>query len=480
MFWRGVLGYLPVNVISGLVGLLTIVTFTRLLTPAQFGDFALGFSVMSLAHTAIFTWNEAAMSRFWAAQHEAGDTAHHTATVYRAWLGLAALLAVVIAIVAFLPLREGLKVAVMAGLATIPPRAWVKLAQERRRAAGEVRAAGLLDMAQSLGGFVIGALLAWKGLGGASPLIGTGLAAMACLPFVLKTELALSTGGRTDRARLGQHAAYGLPVALSLILALILSTTDRFLLATFLNESAVGVYHAGYSLANRTLDVVFIWLSAAGFPALVMALETKGREGLAIAAREQANFIVLLTVPAAAGLVMVARPLAELMIGENLRVGAAHVMPWIAASGLMAGFCTHYLNHAFTVGKKTPLLMLAIAIPAGANLILNLILIPRLGLDGALWATLISYGLGLVTSAALGRGSVALPIPWLTLVQAGGAALIMMAAVAQVPDLGGWLELAAKACVGGAIYGVLALVLNIGGVRARLTTLLASRRAVTP
>jgi O-antigen/teichoic acid export membrane protein len=33
MFWRGVLGYLPVNVVQGVVGLLTIVLFTRVLTP---------------------------------------------------------------------------------------------------------------------------------------------------------------------------------------------------------------------------------------------------------------------------------------------------------------------------------------------------------------------------------------------------------------------------------------------------------------
>ena len=32
MFWRGVIGYLPVHIVQGVVGLLTIVTFTRLLT----------------------------------------------------------------------------------------------------------------------------------------------------------------------------------------------------------------------------------------------------------------------------------------------------------------------------------------------------------------------------------------------------------------------------------------------------------------
>ena len=60
------------------------------------------------------------------------------------------------------------------------------------------------------------------------------------------------------------YIGYGVPVSLSLILALSLATTDRFILAGFLGDSAVGVYQAGYTLSNRTLDVLFLWLGAAG------------------------------------------------------------------------------------------------------------------------------------------------------------------------------------------------------------------------
>ena len=44
-----------------------------------------------------------------------------------------------------------------------------------------------------------------------------------------------------------------------------LASTDRFLLALFMNEAAVGAYHAAYSIANRTLDVMFVWLGAAAW-----------------------------------------------------------------------------------------------------------------------------------------------------------------------------------------------------------------------
>ncbi|CAN5617586.1 polysaccharide biosynthesis protein HsfF [soil metagenome] len=477
MFWRGVIGYLPVNVVQGVVGLLTIVAFTRLLTPAQFGDYALGISVMALVHTAVFTWNEAAMARFWAGESGRDGGADHSATIYRAWLLLLAVLPIAALIALALPMTPSLKLAVLAGLATVAPRTFVKIAQERRRAAGEVKSAALLDMGQTLGGFLIGVALALAGLGGAAPLAGLGLAALVCLPFILAAEHRQQAGGQIETQRLRSHAAYGVPVALSLILALVLSTTDRFLLSAFLDESAVGVYHAGYSLANRSLDVVFIWLGAAGGPALIMALERGGRSALAEAAREQAQLMLLLTVPAATGLALVSAPLAQLMIGPTLSTGAGHVTPWIALSGLLAGMTTYYFHQAFTLGRKTTLLLAAMAVPAAANVVLNIVLIPRFGLDGALWATPASYGLGLAASAFLGRRSVTLPIPWITLAQAVGASGLMALVVSRIPAVGGLLELLVKAAAGALVYGAVIALVDAGALRSRGRDALSTFRA---
>jgi O-antigen/teichoic acid export membrane protein len=477
MFWRGVVGYLPVNIIQGLVGLATIVTFTRLLSPGQFGDYALGFSAMSLLHTAIFTWNEAAMARFWVGEADKGRGGDHSATIYRTWLALLVVLPVALAIALLLPLSPGLKLAVVCGVLAVLPRTFAKLAQERRRAAGEVAGAASIDMIQTLGAFGVGAILAWQGFGGAAPLIGFGVAAAVCMAWTLPSELRHSRQGRFESPRVRTYLGYGLPVALSLILALVLSTTDRFLLAAFLDEAQVGLYHAGYSLANRTLDVLFIWLGAAGGPALIAALERGGPGELGRAAREQASLMLLLCVPAAVGLALVAAPLAQLMVGPELAQGAAHVTPWIALSGLLAGLTTYYFHQAFTLGQRTQLLLGAMAIPAIANLVLNLILIPRFGLDGALWATLASYGLGLAASMALGARSLVLPIPWLPLVQTLGATAVMALAVSRVPALGGWAELLLKATLGGLIFGAITFVLDTGALRSRGLTLLRDLRA---
>ena len=168
MFWRGVVGYLPANLVQGVVGLLSIVVFTRLLSPQAYGAYALAFSVMTLVHTCLFTWLEAAMARFHARETVAGQLPDHFATLYRATAALALVAPLIGGLVLFaFPLQQPLKIAVGAGLLAIPFRSLAKLAQERRRAAGEVRASALLDIAQTAGAFAVGAALAWAGMGGA-------------------------------------------------------------------------------------------------------------------------------------------------------------------------------------------------------------------------------------------------------------------------------------------------------------------------
>ena len=477
MFWRGVWGYLPANIVQGVVGFLAIVLFTRLLSPEDFGRYALAYSVFTLAHVAVFSWLEAAMARFWAAQEPGAATQGHFASLYRTAFILSAGFLMITGLSMWLwPGDPLFRIALAAGLAGVPARSLVKLAQERYRAAGEVGKAAGLDIAVTIGGLVVGVGFALAGWGGAAPLLGIGLAPLAALPFVLPGELRQARGGGFERARVRGYAMYGYPIAASLALTVVLASTDRFLLAAFMDEAAVGAYHAGYSIANRTLDVLFLWLGSAGQPALIMALERGGLERLKTAAREQLSTFLLIGLPAAAGVALVARPLSEVLIGEELRVAAASVTPWIALSALLYGLTAYYFGQAFTLGKKTKQLLVAMAIPAGMNVVLNLILVPRFGLMGAAWATAASFALGLLATQMIGRKVMALPIPWESLIRCGVATGAMALVVARLPAIGGVGELMLDASVGGAVYAAAALTLNAAGVRDVAMRLLGQAR----
>lgn len=477
MFWRGVWGYLPAQIVQGVVGFLTIVVFTRLLSPEDFGHYALAFSVTTLAHTATFSWLEASMARFWAAERTPGGLATHFASLYRTSFAVIAVFVPVAAVVVWLlPLTPALKLAVGFGLAGAPIRNLAKLAQERFRASGEVSRAAAVDVGVAVLGFLVGAGFALAGAGAASPMLGLMIAPLFALPFILPGELRQTTGGVVDRARLKAYAAYGYPIAASLTLALVLASTDRFLLAAFMDAAAVGAYHASYSLANRTLDVMFIWLGAAGAPAMVMALERGGRKALHQTALEQGSTLILIGLPAAVGLALVARPMAELMIGEPLRAAATLVTPWIAASAFLSGMIAYYFGFGFTLGKKTGLLLVTMAIPAVCNIGLNLILIPRMGVVGAAISTALSFAIGLIACLLLSRRAIALPMPWDSLIRCGLASAAMAAVVALLPPLGGFLELAMDTGVGGLVYAALALILNAAGVRDVLLRLIQAKR----
>jgi len=466
MFWRGVLGYLPVNIVQSVVGLLTIVVFSRILSPSDYGIYALALSTATLTYTLMFTWLESAMTRFHAPEAAQGRLQGHYATIYRLLLPLLLGFPVVVGgILWFWPMSGALKAAVAAGLAFVLFRSLARLAQESRRAAGNVRGAALLDIVMCAGGFAVGAGLAVVGLRGAAPLLGAAAAAAFCLVWTLPGDLRRAHGGAFEPARARMYFVYGVPVAMSLILSLVVATTDRFLLAAFVSDASVGVYHVGYTLANRTLDVTFIWLGMAGGPAAIAALERGGRNALNVVARDQAGLMIALALPAAVGLALTARPLAEVMVGPALQTGAAHVTPWIAASAFFSGLTTYYFHTAFKLARRSRRLLAAMAVPAVANLALNLYLIPRFGLDGALWATLASYILGAAASFGLGRGALALPIPWAAIGRAAPATAIMAAVVVALPSTGGIAELALKATVGAAVYVAAAFCLDLCGAR---------------
>jgi O-antigen/teichoic acid export membrane protein len=112
------------------------------------------------------------------------------------------------------------------------------------------------------------------------------------------------------------------------------------------------------------------------------------------------------------------------------------------------------------------------------NVLPNLILIPRVGLMGAVPATATGCALGLVASGTLGRRAIALPLLWDVIGRAGVSTACMALAVSRLPALGGLAKLAFKATVDVVVYG--SVVLDAGGVRGRSARLVRALHARRP
>jgi hypothetical protein len=130
----------------------------------------------------------------------------------------------------------------------------------------------------------------------------------------------------------------------------------------------------------------------------------RGGEGQARAQlAHNGELIMAAALAGAAGLVVLAPSILTLLVGAAFRPAAASILPIVVAASAMAGIKAYHFDIAFHLGKHSRKLVLLAALAAVINVVLNLLLIPPLGIMGAAWATLGAYAVALVTSAVVGH-----------------------------------------------------------------------------
>ncbi|MEM1087418.1 MAG: lipopolysaccharide biosynthesis protein [Pseudomonadota bacterium] len=474
---RHLAGYLPVNIASAIAAFGGVYVFTRLLDADEYGRYALMVSAMALIHTLSLTPAEAAAYRFAGKANAEGTLPDHfRTTVSLTFRSLVLTAVLIIALGAALnQLPKYLEV--LPWIAVLMPiNTVIQMTLESHKAGQQVARFAFVETIRLLGGFLLGALIAWTtGFGAASPFIGMVVVGVILIAPQGRWLFSKAQNGKTSREQRQTYFAYGIPIAAALVLDLVLSAADRFLIAVFLGEAAVGEYTAGYGVADKTVLLLCAWAAMAGSPLVMAAYESGGRDAARDEARGLISTMLFIGVPAATGLALVARPLAEAMIGENVRDGAMQIIPWIAFAGLLNGLLIHYFSEAFQLAHKTVERALLMLIPAGANILLNLILIPQFQLMGAVIATLVSYAIGITVLGLRGHKHVALPIPLFDLAKVGLAAVAMWPVLYFIPEWGSWLELIVKAAAGGLTYVMIAFLLDAGGARAFLKQRVSSK-----
>lgn len=479
MLGRHLLGYLPVNLAQVIVGFGGVWALTRILETGEYGYYAVIMAAMAFIHVPLFSWLDAASSRFNARARARGETAAHFATLLALYGMIAAPAALLLAGLTFcLPLTGDMRAAFGFMAGSILFRGVVKLVLEAHRAEHQVGRYCLTETLHLLGGFGLGvALILFTPLRASGPFAGMLVAAL-CVVLAEGPRLARrAAGGRAEPARIRRYAMYGLPIALTLILHHAVAMSDRFLILWLIGDEAAGVYAAGYALADRTLDVLFIWIGLAALPLAVTALEHEGQDQARAAARRNALLMALIGAPAAAGLALVAGPLAAVMTGEEFRLQAARIIPWIAFAALLNGFMVYYFDEAFALSGRTGMNAVVMVVPAVLNIVLNLILLPRMGVMGAVAATVAAYAAGAVLSALVGRRYFNLPVPWGEFGKIGVACAVMAMTVWILPDMDAALAtLGLKASAGAAVYLLCAWLIDAGECRSFLSEVTPRRR----
>jgi O-antigen/teichoic acid export membrane protein len=454
---------LSANVLSALLGLLSVFIFTRLFSPHDYGVYLLGVGFAAVISTFLAGW----FRNLILSGHSRNDGTDVRGLVISGYL------------ICCLAVPAAYGLGRLVGLDPMATAAAVGLAI----------AVGLFELTQDLVRARLLAITAMKAtlvraisslcLGTAIALVSpTGFlllvsSALACLIAVLVQSRAAWRGTKVkfDRAALLVAARQGLPLTLSLTLLAISSVTDRFMIANLVGAADAGKYIAGLDLVRQTLMMPAISAAAAFFPLAVHIHANQGTEAVRSHLRECVELLLSVTLPACLGFAVISAHVANVVLGPDFRELAAATMPVVAIAVIFQILTQQYLHASFLLSGRTSYYLINTASMIAANVILSYIFISKYGTVGAAWARLGADVLGFLCALILSRRAFRIPIPLRRLALTAIAGLVMALIVGaldmrlHLPDLA---ACAVLVFAGLTSYVALCWLLNISQIRRRL------------
>ncbi|HET6746416.1 MAG TPA: oligosaccharide flippase family protein [Candidatus Limnocylindria bacterium] len=342
-------------------------------------------------------------------------------------------------------------------------------------------------LSYAIGVFVLGTvatlfflLVLQRGAGGAlaGQLVG-GLAVAAITALILSRM----PRARFDAGLVRESLRFGLPLVPHGVAAWILNLSDRLLiglligLPTLGTQAAIGIYSFGYVL-GQGIALVALSFNAAWVPfwyargdgergpSLLREVTTLSMGGLA-----------LLTVMAASLAPEVTRLFASLRWGFSARA-AGDVIVVVSLASLVYGLYFMLVSTIFLRRRTGGLPLLTLAAGA-ANVASNVVLIPRFGIAGAAWSTVVGYGTltALTWWYAARDYPIGLDLRRLAAIGVGVAAAILLARLVRWEESGLWLSTGYHLGVAAA-FGLGLAPLLLGPMRRLRALLGAERQAV--
>jgi O-antigen/teichoic acid export membrane protein/CelD/BcsL family acetyltransferase involved in cellulose biosynthesis len=468
MLARHVFGYAPSLIIPALTAFGAIFCYTRLLSPQEYGHYALALNAMTIVTAVFYNWLQTALPRLMPQAIKDGRALQLRTTTYFAYAGTSIVMLVVAGVViTFVPLGDLFQVAWLAVPLALM-RSMLNMNQAFHRSTLDIGRYNVIECGQALLGLGVGLTLVYfLNMGNFGAVLGL-IVGMACMTLVdIKAILHTSKENFSPNA-LRAIAQFGLPLVVTYGLYNIISNTDRFIIDHFHGPAQVGVYAAGFSLVDRVNTILFMMIATPSYPLTVHKLEN---EGIA-AARDQTyrNGVAVLglALPACVGFMLANQQITAVLIGSQFRDGAIKVIPWIATGAILNGLSTHYFDHAFHLSKKSYMLLFTQGPTAVFNLTMNFMLIPRFGYMGAAYTYVASYVILVTLSVLVGRRVFKVRFPFRPALEIAASVGIMAVPLMAIPFRRDALGLAEMVVLGGFLYSSGLVLFNVMGVREKL------------
>lgn len=233
------------------------------------------------------------------------------------------------------------------------------------------------------------------GFGALGALLGyvVGAALGMCIGFVVLYKYFYSNYRKADEREEGlsrRILEYSAPMMITRGAGVLNTKIDTILIGVLLNPAAVGFY----TLAKQISSSLTVLAGSLGFTISPTYGEQKANERLDQASRmyrKTLEYTLLLYLPGAVGVIIVAEPTIRIVFGEAY-LDAAPVLQVLGIYVVLRAI-NETTTKALDFLGRARIRAIAKGSTAVGNFLLNLVLIPKLGVVGAAVATVITFGI---------------------------------------------------------------------------------------
>ncbi len=472
------LAFAPGYLVPMLTTLFGIYAFTRILSPSEYGNYAFVMSIMLLVQSGLLSWIDMGAKRFFERASQTGRVSAMCVTLYLGLLicSVGLLISCAVGLHLF-HVPPGMAALIWLAAVAIIAKEASTLSKTLELAALSRSRYVLLECTESLIGVGVGVWLCWyNGLGANGILWGIMVGALVVVALDAKYIKNRLRNGSFNLDMQKQVLMFSGPICISFFVEFIMSSCDRVMVQFFLGPHELGIYAVAYSIAERSVSAVFMALGIASYPLVVRAMERGGAEAAIKQARQNVDVLIAIAVPAWGGFTVASGHIATVLAGPAYASRVSSLLPLAGVAVFMYSIRVHYYSHAQHLTNKTWSLLAASCPAVLVNVVMNLVLLPQIGIIGAIWARLASYMVALGISLWLCRRQLRLPFPVWGAARALVATLAMCGVLITLDFPNNTLGLIEMILVGALFYGTVALVFDFAGLR----SMLLARRGLRP
>lgn len=248
---------------------------------------------------------------------------------------------------------------------------------------------------------------------------------------------------------LKEELKFSLPTVPSNVSSWVVDSSDKYVISIILGSAAVGWYSPGYSLGSILL--MFLSPFAVILPAVLPEYyENGGMKQVNNFLKYSMKYYLLLTIPAAVGLSVLSKSLLLSITTFDIANHGYIITPFVAIGAIFMGLYG-ITNNILILEKNTGVLGKLWIFVSVFNVVLNIIIIPYMGILGAAIATLISYAFAYIFTAIISKRYMDLPFEHKSTIKIIVAAMIMGFVVYLINPIG-IVNIILVSILGAAIY----------------------------